>query len=139
MSIENELLSKISTNYTFKANEYSALALAYIGDAVYEIYARTKVISLGNSSVNKMNEKTVNYVKASAQANAYQSIENLLTEEEIALFKRGRNAKPTSAPKNALLSDYKCATGFEALIGYLYISHQLERLDYILDKALNTL
>ncbi len=111
-----------------KLNQYSPLVLAYIGDAVYEMIIRTMVVYEGNTQVNRMHKKSKDFVKASAQANIYYSIEELLTEQEIEVFKRGRNAKTSTKAKNASLNDYKAATGFETLIGYLYLNKEHKRI-----------
>lgn len=111
-----------------KLNQYSPLVLAYIGDAVYEMIIRTIVVYEGNTQVNNMHKKSKDFVKASAQASLYYSIEELLTEKEIEAFKRGRNAKTATKAKNATLNDYKAATGFEALIGYLYLNKEHKRI-----------
>lgn len=113
-----------------KANtkEYSPLALAYMGDAVYEILIRTMVVSRANQQVNKYHKKTSSYVKAEAQAKMILKLEPFLTEEELAIYKRGRNAKSYTTAKNASVIDYRMATGFEALIGYLYLQNEWERL-----------
>ena len=106
---------------------YSPLGLAYIGDAVYEIGVRTLVISEGNMSVNKYHKKSSSLVKASAQAGVYDNIKEKLTDEEAAVYKRGRNAKSATAAKNASIVEYRMATGVEALIGYLYLSGRTAR------------
>ena len=106
---------------------YSPLGLAYIGDAVYEIAVRTLVISEGNMSVNKYHKKSSSLVKASAQAGVYDNIKEKLTDEEAAVYKRGRNAKSATAAKNASIVEYRMATGVEALIGYLYLSGRTAR------------
>lgn len=106
---------------------YSPLGLAYIGDAVYEIAVRTLVISEGNMSVNKYHKKSSSLVKASAQARVYDNIKERLTDEETAVYKRGRNAKSATAAKNASIVEYRMATGVEALIGYLYLSGRMAR------------
>lgn len=106
---------------------YSSLGLAYIGDAVYEIAVRTLVISEGNMSVNKYHQKSSSMVKASAQAQVYDRIKERLTDEESAVYKRGRNAKSATAAKNASIVEYRMATGVEALMGYLYLSGQMGR------------
>ena len=106
---------------------YSPLGLAYIGDAVYEIAVRTLVISEGNMSVNKYHKKSSSLVKASAQAGVYDNIKEKLTDEEAAVYKRGRNAKSATAAKNASIVEYRMATGIEALIGYLYLSGRTAR------------
>ena len=106
---------------------YSPPGLAYIGDAVYEIAVRTLVISEGNMSVNKYHKKSSSLVKASAQAGVYDNIKEKLTDEEAAVYKRGRNAKSATAAKNASIVEYRMATGVEALIGYLYLSGRTAR------------
>lgn len=106
---------------------YSPLGLAYIGDAVYEIAVRTLVISEGNMSVNKYHKKSSSLVKASTQAGVYDNIKEKLTDEEAAVYKRGRNAKSATAAKNASIVEYRMATGVEALIGYLYLSGRTAR------------
>ena len=107
---------------------YSPLVLAYIGDAVYELLIRTKVINHGSMQVNKMHKKTANLVKADAQAHFYLLLEEELTDAEKAAYRRGRNAKSITMPKNATMKDYRMATGFEALMGYLYLSGRTERM-----------
>lgn len=117
-------------------NQYSPLVLAYIGDAVYEIYVRSRVIEENpDMPAHKLHLKTVKYVKARAQANSIHAMTKMLTEEETAVFKRGRNAKSPTAAKNASLIDYRHATGFEALIGYTYLSGNSERLDELMKAA----
>ena len=111
-----------------KAGEYSPLALAYIGDAVYELAIRTLVMNRGNMQVNKMHKKTANLVKADAQAHFYLLLEEELTDAEKAAYRRGRNAKSFTMPKHATMKDYRMATGFEALMGYLYLSGRTERM-----------
>jgi len=107
---------------------YSPLALAYMGDAVYEVLIRTRVMNRGSMQVNKMHKKSASLVKAEAQARMMQELQEELTEEETAVYKRGRNAHSASSAKNASIRDYRMATGFEALVGYLYLTGQYERL-----------
>lgn len=122
-----------------KASQYSSLSLAYIGDSVYEVYVRTRVIKEHpDMPANKLHRQSIKYVKANAQSNSIEAIEPELTEEELAVYKRGRNAKSATVPKNADLTDYRRATGFEALIGYLYLNNETERLEYIMEKAYNS-
>ena len=102
------------------AGQYSPLVLAYLGDAAYEILIRMQV--------NKLHKKSSALVKAAAQAEFLMAIEDDLTEEEHAVYKRGRNAKSFSMAKNATMKDYRMATGFEALMGYLYLSGRTERM-----------
>lgn len=108
--------------------ELSPLVLAYIGDAVYEVLARTRVIALGNAPVNKMNAKAKKIVNAKSQCEAYFKLEDKLTDEEAAVFRRGRNANSYTHPKNMDITDYRYASGLEALFGYLYLSGQNERI-----------
>lgn len=107
---------------------YSPLALAYMGDAVYEVLIRTRVMNRGSMQVNKMHKKSASLVKAEAPARMIQALQEELTEEETAVYKRGRNAHSASSAKNASIRDYRMATGFEALVGYLYLTGQYERL-----------
>ena len=107
---------------------YSPLALAYIGDAVYELIVRTMVINHGSIQVNKMHKKSASLVNAGTQAEMIRLILEELTEEETAVYKRGRNAKSVTTAKHATVVDYITATGFEALCGYLYLMGRLERL-----------
>ncbi len=108
--------------------ELSPLVLAYIGDAVYELLARTRVVALGNAPVNKMNAQARQIVNAKAQSDAYFTMAESLTEDELAVFKRGRNATSYTHPKNMDLSDYRHATGLEAVFGYLYLSGKQDRI-----------
>ena len=107
---------------------YSPLALAYMGDAVYELIVRTMVINHGSIRVNKMHKKSASLVNAGTQAEMIRLILEELTEEETAVYKRGRNAKSVTTAKHATVVDYRTATGFEALCGYLYLTGRLERL-----------
>lgn len=107
---------------------YSPLTLAYIGDAIYELVIRTILVERGNTQVNKLHNRASRLVKASAQSSMIEKLKPHLTEEEAAVFKRGRNAKSYTMAKNASMSDYRRATGFEALMGYLYLTEQWERM-----------
>ena len=122
-----------------EAREHSPLALAYLGDAVYELAIRTFVMNHGNTQVNKMHKKTAGLVKAEAQANFYKVLEEELTEEEKAVYRRGRNAKSVTMAKHATMKDYRMATGFEALMGYLYLTEQMERMAELLGHGLKKL
>ncbi len=115
---------------------YSPLTLAYIGDAVYEIVIRTLVILQGNAAVNKLHKRTASLVKAPAQAHMLSELKTYLTEEEIAVAKRGRNAHSFTKAKNATAGEYRMATGFEALIGYLYLTDGFERILELIKKGL---
>lgn len=107
---------------------YSPLVLAYIGDAVYELLIRTRVINQGSMQVNKMHKKSASLVKAETQANLIKVLQEELTQEENAVYKRGRNAKSVTTAKHATMIDYRMATGFEALVGYLYLTGRMDRL-----------
>ena len=122
-----------------EARDYSPLALAYLGDDVYELSIRTFVMNHGNTQVNKMHKKTAGLVKAEAQANFYKVLEEELTEEEKAVYRRGRNAKSVTMAKHATMKDYRMATGFEALMGYLYLTEQMERMAELLGHGLKKL
>lgn len=114
----------------------SPLVYAYIGDAVYELYVRNKVIS-ENPDLTPYHYylKTTMYVRASSQAVAIKKLYERLDENEKRIVKRGRNVKTKTVPKNAKLSDYKYATALETLIGYLYLENNIERLEYILSQV----
>ena len=107
---------------------YSPLTLAYIGDAIYELVIRTILVEKGNTQVNKLHKRASRLVKASSQSAMIEKLKPYLTEEEMGVFKRGRNAKAATMAKNATMSDYRRATGFEALMGYLYLTEQWERM-----------
>ena len=107
---------------------YSPLTLAYIGDGVYELVIRTILVKKGNCPVNRMPKKASSLVKASAQSAIMEKIEDQLTEEEHAVYRRGRNAHSPTMAKHATMADYRRATGFEALIGYLYLSEEYTRM-----------
>ena len=122
----NDLLKtiEIKENVEIKdINTYSPLTLAYIGDAIYEIIIRTMVVSKGDRQVGKLHKESSELVKASTQAE----------------IKRGRNAKSFTTAKNASMSDYRTATGFEALMGYLYLSHQSERMLELINTGLKNI
>ena len=107
---------------------YSPLTLAYIGDAIYDLIIRTLIVKQGNSRPEKMHKRASALVKASAQAEMIERLLPMLTEEEHAIYKRGRNAKSYTMAKNATMLDYRKATGFEALMGYLYLKEDMSRL-----------
>ncbi len=115
---------------------YSPLVYAYIGDAVYELIIRAIVVNRGNCPVNRMHRASSSLVKASAQAELVQLILEELTEEEKAVYRRGRNTNSATTAKNATIKDYRMATGFEALMGYLYLNGERERLIELVALAL---
>ncbi|MBE7032217.1 MAG: ribonuclease III [Ruminococcaceae bacterium] len=117
--------------------QYSPLALAYLGDCVYELFVRTYLLRDANFPVKMLHKSAVKLVNAKAQSDLYQKIKDILTEEENAVYKRGRNTN-SHPPKNQDMVDYKSATGVEALIGYLYLKGEsdriLELLRYLVEK-----
>ncbi len=118
------------------AGQYSALTLAYIGDAVYDLMIRTKAVSEGDKQTEKLHREVTGYVSAPAQDKIMRALIPYLTEEEAAVYRRGKNAKPATKAKNATTEQYLTATGFEALIGYLYLSGQPERLKELVKKGI---
>ena len=118
---------------------YSPLTLAYIGDAVYDLIIRTVVVERANRSPKELHKATVKYVNAATQARMIEALEPELTEEETAVFHRGRNAKSGTSAKNASIVDYRKATGFEAVMGYLYLQGDLDRAVMLIKKALDTI
>ena len=121
-----------------EVNTMSPLTWAYIGDSVYELYIRMNLVNTTKFKPHKLHLEAIKYVKAKAQAEILQKIENMLTEKEKEIVKRGRNAENHHLPKNATVQDYMYSTGFEALIGYLYLTKQDERLTEILDTCVTT-
>lgn len=110
-----------------KPEQHSALALAYIGDAVYDLLIRTIVIDLGAGKVKDFHRMTSSVVKAESQSKLMKALMSQLTEEEENVYRRGRNAKSATSAKNASIVDYRIATGFEALVGHWYLTHQIGR------------
>ena len=107
---------------------YSPLTLAYVGDSVYELVIRTRIVENAARSLKSMNAEDASLARATTQAGMLAAIEPLLTDEEAEICRRGRNASPESRAKHASMAEYRMATGFEALIGYLYLSGEEERL-----------
>ena len=130
-SVEFEIADYIKEVLDMKEVEpegYSPLTLAYIGDSIYDLIIKTLVINEGNRQVQKLHQKTSSYVQASAQSKMMRTMQEHLTEEEHAIYKRGRNAKSVSPAKNQSITDYRRATGFEALLGYLYLKKEWKRM-----------
>ena len=117
------------------ASSLSGTALAYIGDAVFEVCVRRGLIALGIHETAELNRLALLFVKAASQSDAIENILPLLTNKEDAIFKRGRNANGISAPKSASIAQYRRATGFEALFGYLYLHGENDRIDFLFNKA----
>ncbi len=137
--MEKGIIEQIKLTFDCKEQDvraYSPLTLAYIGDAVYDLIIRSVVVERANRSANDLHKKTVRYVKAETQAAMIMALQEELTEEEVAVYKRGRNAKSHTMAKNASMSDYRKATGFEALMGYLYLTNQTDRFLYLVKKGI---
>lgn len=115
---------------------YSPLALAYIGDGIYDLIIRTIVVGQGNTKASKLHLATSRLVKAHAQSEMMRLLEPELTEMERDIYRRGRNAKSPTMAKNATMTDYRRATGFEALMGYLYLTDQMDRIYTLVELAL---
>lgn len=115
--------------------EMNGTSLAYAGDAVVELFVRTSLLSLGVTDTGRYNELALHFVTAHAQSEAYAKIEPELSDGEKEILKRGRNAKLTHRPKNQTQSDYRRATGFEALMGYLYLTGNVKRAEELFKKA----
>ena len=107
---------------------YSPLALAYIGDGVFDLVIRSVIVGKGNTKASKLHYQTSYIVKAETQAKLIEALESELTQEEVDVYRRGRNAKSPTTAKNASMADYRKATGFEALIGYLYLKDDFARV-----------
>ena len=107
--------------------QYSPLTLAYLGDCIYELYVRSYLVKDGNENVNKLHKSATTYVCCKGQAEFFRKIESMLSEKEMTVFKRGRNTK-SHVPKNSEMSDYRVATGVEALFGFLYLSGEEDRI-----------
>lgn len=116
--------------------EYSPLSLAYIGDSVFDLLVKTVLVEKNNKQTYKYHKEAINIVNAASQAKYMDVLIPILTERELYIYKRGRNAKTHSTAKNASVGDYRRATGFEALIGYLYLNREYERLFDIVGKCL---
>lgn len=116
-------------------NQYSTAALAYLGDSVIEICVRERLVKQGISTSASLNKKALDYVRAAVQAEAMKNILPFLTEEENAVFHRGRNIGHTNTPKSATVAQYRAATGMEALFGYLHLAGRTERITQLFDMA----
>lgn len=119
-----------------KPSVLSPLVLAYIGDGVYELFVRNKLIEqFPTTPPSKLHKLSSAHVKAHAQSISMRTLEPMLTEKELSVYKRGRNAKSPTVPKNADVADYRRATGFEALMGYLYLNKEEARLLELMETA----
>ncbi len=138
--MEESLNLHILDNFNIQQKDirtYSPLTLAYIGDGVFDLVIRTAVVGEGNTSPNRLHQHTSHLVKAEAQAKMIEAIQDDLTPEEQDVFRRGRNAKSFTMAKNASVRDYRYATGFEALVGWLYLSGDFDRILHLVKLALD--
>lgn len=132
------LIENCSNYSDEKIKSLNSLSIAYLGDCVYELYIRSHLmLKFGNINSKKIHLEVIKHVNAKAQKNAYFKIKDLLNEYENLYFKKGRNCKIKTIPKNSSVSDYRISTGFETIIGYLYITGNFTRLDLIMDNILN--
>lgn len=133
------LLNKIKQEFECKdvdLRTYSPLTLAFLGDCVYDIIIRTVVVERGNRAPQGLHKKKSYLVNAKTQKELIESIQGLLTSEEEDIYRRGRNAKSYTTAKNASVGDYRKATGFEALIGYLYLDDKMDRVFFLVKEGL---
>ena len=129
--IEKPILLTVNETFNSKEvrpNEYSPLALAFIGDSVFDLVIKSVIVEKANCQVNKLQNKTSKIVRATTQALIVDALKDELSEEEANIYRRGRNAKPYTKAKNASYSEYCKATGLEALVGYLYLKGETKRL-----------
>ena len=126
-------------NKDIKVDTLSPLTLAFTGDAVFSLFVREMLVVDANRPVGKLHKLSVNWVKAEAQSKGMRAILPLLTEKETEVFKRGRNAHTSHTPKNQSGCDYHYATGFEALVGYLYLKDETERLTLLLNEVIKAI
>lgn len=137
--MEESIVAKVRATFGLPKQDirtYSPLTLAYIGDSIYDLIIRTMLVEKGNAQVNRLHQRASGMVKATAQKDIIHAIMDMLTEEEVAVYKRGRNAKSFTSAKNASITDYRTATGFEALIGYLYLMEQEDRVFELVKEGL---
>ena len=120
-------------------NSYSPLTLAYIGDSIYALIIKSIIVNRGNKQVNKLHKDTADLVQASTQSKMMRTMQEYLTEEEHTVYKRGRNSKSVTPAKNQSVTDYRRATGFEALLGYLYLKKDWKRLLDLVKIGLDSL
>ena len=129
-------VNEIFNSKEVRPNEYSPLALAFIGDSVFDLVIKSVIVEKANCQVNKLQNKTSKIVRATTQALIVEALKDVLTEEEANIYRRGRNAKPYTKAKNASYSEYCKATGLEALVGYLYLKGDTERLIALIKTGL---
>ena len=133
-----ELIEELITKSETEINMMSPLTWAYVGDCVFELYIRTKLINETKLKPHELHKKAINYVKAKSQAEMLHNIHDSLTEEEKDIVRRGRNAENHHLPKNANIQEYMYSTAFEALIGYLFLCKKEERVKEIIEMAIKS-
>ena len=129
--MNGDFLKSIRETFGLKEDdpaEVSPLILAYIGDAIFDVVIRSILVNEGNTAVNKLHKKASDIVKAGTQAAFVKALMDDLTEEEKDIYRRGRNSKPHTKAKNATTMDYLDATGFEAVVGFLYLTDNMDRI-----------
>lgn len=131
VKMERTEIAKEFENY----KQLPGITLAYIGDAVYELEVRKKLVASGMHNANNLHKEAVKRVNANTQSKLINKLKEELTEEEMSFFKRGRNVKPNNVPKKSSIAEYTNSTGFEALIGYLFFKGDYEKINYIVDKV----
>jgi len=132
--METEIRFSLLTEKHVETEELSPLVLAYLGDAVYELMVRTLLVNEGLAHVAELHRKAVELVRAGTQAQLLHEVKDWLTQEELRVMKRGRNAKSGHTPKNADVVDYRHSTGFESLIGYWYLKGEEKRMQDFFSK-----
>lgn len=138
----NEILEYIEIKHGKKFSRQqidmlNPLVLAYIGDTIYDLFVRTYIIAMEEGPVHRLNKMAIQYVNAGSQCSALHGIDDVLTDEEKNIVRRGRNVKSGTVPKNADVGEYRWATGLEALLGYLYLTGEKERLFFIMELILD--
>ena len=137
----NEILEYIELKHGKKFSRQqidmlNPLVLAYIGDTIYDLFVRTYIIAMEEGTVHKLNNMAIQYVNAGSQCSALHEMDDILTDEEKSIVRRGRNVKSGTVPKNANVGEYRWATGLEALLGYLYLTGEKERLFFLMEHIL---
>lgn len=133
----NIIFVRINRKKKLDVDMMSPLIWAYVGDSVYELYIRTHLVNTTKLKPHKLHIESIKYVKAKAQAEILEKLTEILTDQEKEIVRRGRNAENHHLPKNATIQDYMYSTAFEALIGYLYLTKQDERLKEVLELCIN--
>lgn len=139
--MEKDVGSPVHINHTIDVKQLNSLALAYMGDAVFECFIRFNLLACGGVRPNQLHREATKYVSAKAQSTMVHALmeQNLLTDEEVAIVKRGRNAKSATIPKNTDVQTYRYSTAFEALLGYHYLLGNKERLNELMEYGFQSI